>query len=214
MVAGDSINGLRNATSGKDSKGQPAWQDYRDLVRALRDLQRDGLLTTGTEPGSDGADALVLMPSADAVKTPAYLKVCAILKLGCDGAALRLHIGIGTPAAGSGKIILTTRSLYAAFYYLADGVEVPAADLQKGYVKPRDTAGGPFDRVSGDLFKLRVSTSEPPDEAVKVHYRNAWYFIADDDTDTKTTFGLLSIILMLEGTDVARASPLVSVSPR
>lgn len=214
MVAGDSINGFRNATTARDSKGQIAWQDYRDLVRALRDLQRDGLLAVGTESGKDGVDSLVLMPAAAAANAPAYLKVCDMLKIPCDGGPMRLYIGIGAPAVGGGQIVLATRSLYAAFYYLSDGVDVPAADLQKGYVKARETAGGPFDRASGDLFKLQVSSAEPPDEVTKVHYRDAWFFIADNDTDTKTTFGLLSIILMLEGTDTVRASPLVSVSPR
>ncbi|TAK99503.1 MAG: hypothetical protein EPO08_16260 [Rhodospirillaceae bacterium] len=214
MVAGDSINGIRNTNAGRDSNGQPPYAQYRDLVDALRDLQRDGLLTTSMEAsGAGGVDTLVFTPSSTAIASEPYLKVCKTLGLGCDGRAMRLQIGVGAPPTGSGKVVLTTRSLYAAFYFLSEGVDVPPGDLQKGYVKPRESSGGPFDRASGDLFRVLSSSAEPSDSAVKVRYRNTWYFIADSDLDSKTTFGLLNIMLMLEGSDISRVSPLVSVSP-
>jgi len=96
MVAGDSINGFRNTNSGKDGTGQPPWQNYRDLVRALRDLQMDGLLTTSVDSGgAEGADNLVFMPSAAAINSPSYLKVCAMLGIAGDGAGLAQGPGAG-----------------------------------------------------------------------------------------------------------------------
>lgn len=204
MVAGEAINGIRNSIAGPDARG---YATYRELISALRDLQRDGRLTASM---SAAGDALELTPTPEARASSAYQTVCKILVLVGDGAPIRLKLGIGAAPAGSATVTLTTRSLYAAFYFLSDGVEVPTDDLTRGVVQRRSVAGGPFDG-GGELFHIRTSTDEPSSATVKVLYRGAWYYVSETDTDTKTTFALMSMMLMLQGGDPARMQPLVSV---
>ena len=80
-------------------------------------------------------------------------------------------------------------------------------------MQARGLDGGPFDRSANDLFQVHSSGEEPADAAVKVFYRNTWFYISETDVDSKTTFSLMSMLLMLQGGDPARMSPLVSVSP-
>lgn len=207
LVAGDAINGIRNSTAGTGPGNVAPYATYRELVAALRDLQRDGRLTASMAPSGD---ALELTPSADARGSPAYQAVCRILSLACDGAPIRFRLGIGTAPAGSGAVTLTTRSLYAAIYFLSDGVDVPSDDLSRGAVQRRNVSGGPFEG-GGELFHIRESAEDPETATVKVRYRNSWYYVAETDSDTKTTFALMSMMLMLQGGDANRLQPLVSV---
>jgi hypothetical protein len=213
VIAGDSINGIRNSVAGRGRDGATPYAEYRALVAALRDLQRDGQLTAGLEPGGAAGDTLLLTPAADALGSPAYAAVCRILGLRCDGRPIRVRLGLGAPPPGGDTVTLATRSLYAAFYFLSDAVDVPADDLARGAVQTRALAGGPFDRATGDLLRISHAAAEPAEAAVKVFHRGAWFYIAETDADSKTTFALMSLMLLLQGGDSARMAPLVSVSP-
>lgn len=214
LAAGDSINGIRNSMAGAGRPGERTYPEYRALAAALRDLQRDGQLVASIEPGSDGGkDTLVLTPAAGAASSASYKTVCGILSLRCDGHPLRFRLGLGAAPAGSDYATLATRSLYATFYFLSDGVAPPEDQLARGAVQRRNLAAGPFDPASGDLFRVQASADEPAHAAVKVFYRDAWFSIADTDADSKTTFALVSMLLMLQAGDSNRMTPLVSVSP-
>ena len=101
--------------------------------------------------------------------------------------------------------------MYASLFFLSSGVEGPAADLAAGVLQPRRLSGGPFDG-GGDLFRVRASDTEPRDAAVKVRYRDEWFHLEGNDLDSRTTFALLSMMLTLQGGDMTRVTPLITVS--
>lgn len=207
LVSTDAINDIRNSTVGAGPRGENPYTTFRQLLSALRDLQRDGRLIPSLSPNGD---ALILSPSPEARDSVPYKTACQLLSIPCDGSPIRLRPGIGTAAQGSGFITLTTRSLYGAFYFLSDGVDVSPGELARGTVKARSVANGPFDNDSG-LFHIRTSASDPGEASIKVPYRDSWYYIAENDSDTKTTFALISMMLMLQSGDTARIQPLVSI---
>jgi len=77
-------------------------------------------------------------------------------------------------------------------------------------------AGGPFDEAgTGEsLFQVRSSSQEPEHAAVKVFYRNSWFYIADDDASSKVTFALVSMITMLQSGNSAKITPLITLPAR
>ncbi len=194
LLAGESMNGIRNA----------AGDDYRTLVSALRDLQRSGDMMIGVEAAAAGP-AITLSFSVRARELPAYQSACKMLHSDCGGAPVVLRHGFGAPVAHGAPATLATRSIYSALYFLADGVEVPAADTNGAARAP-----GPV-MPSEDLFRVRTSPSEPARAAVKVRYRDAWFYIADNDGDTKVTFALLSMLLTLQAGDSAKVAPLITL---
>jgi hypothetical protein len=115
--------------------------------------------------------------------------------------------------APSRFVLLATRSLYSSFYFLSNGVAPPAGDLDEKLISPRALDGGLFDLGSGDLFRVGTARSEPSRSAVKVKYRDDWFFIDETDADSRTTFGLVNMMLMLQSGDTSRMAPLISLSP-
>lgn len=203
LVAGDSFAGLKNTTAGTS--------DYRALVDHLRTLQRSDQLSFALETYNN-IDILAMIPTAAAISSEAYKEACRLMNFPADGRPIRVQLGIGDRPDPSSYVFLATRSLYSSFYFLSNGVEAPAGDLSDGVLQRRRLDGGVFDR-SGDLFRVQTSAGKPADAAVKVRYRDQWFYIPSTDPDSRTTFALLSMMLMLQSGDTARMAPLISLSP-
>ncbi len=202
LVAGESFAGHANTT--QDSA------DFRVLVDHLRTLQRAEQLTFAFEV-QNKMDTLVMTPSASARNTDAYQQACRMMNVPADGRPIAIRLGVGERVESQPHVGLATRSLYASLFFLSSGVEGPATDFASGVLRPRALSGGPFDG-GGDLFRVRASSTEPRDSAVKVRYRNEWFHLAATDLDSRTTFALLSMMLTLQGGDMTRVTPLITVS--
>lgn len=203
LVAGDSFAGLKNTTTGAS--------EYRTLVDHLRSLQRADQLSFALETYNN-VDILAMIPSASALSSDAYREACRLMNFPADGRPIRIQLGIGDRPDPNSYVFLATRSLYSSFYFLSNGVDAPSADLSEGVLQRRRLEGGVFDR-GGDLFKVQTSAGKPVDAAVKVRYRDQWFYIPSTDPDSRTTFALLSMMLMLQSGDTARMAPLISLSP-
>jgi hypothetical protein len=208
MIIGASINQVRNDPTAADPDFGSA--SYQQVVSALRDLQRSGVMTVGAEPveGSDDP-GLMLIVDPEAINSDAYRAVCTSIKVACEGTKLRLRQAIG--AANDGHTMaLATRSLFSALYFLAQGVEVPSSDLERGNASSL-TPTESVEKIRDQLFRVRSSASEPKHAAVKIFYRNNWFYIADNDPDSKTTFALVSMLVMLQSGETAKITPLITL---
>jgi hypothetical protein len=181
LIIGESVNQVRNTTSSNDANG---YLQFQVLAGALRDLQRSGLLSIGTQLPEEGEEpALILMFDPSAVESDSYRMICETLRVACDGNSLRLQQAIGISSDGR-TMALATRSLFSALFFLAQGVDVPSRDTAAGVASASSSAAnGSFDQTSnrGQLFHVRTSATEPALASVKVFYRDACFYIADDD---------------------------------
>lgn len=223
LIIGESINQYRNSAGG-GTQGE-RYRKLRELLSAMRELQRDGRLIVGAQskagdnaakPDLDASTpetrlALVFLP--EAVDTPEYRFICETIAAPCDGQPLRLQQAFGGTGE-AGTVALATRSLFSTLYFLAQGVEVPEADALAGNAVRFATApGGPFDGAGSDdvLFRVHASAAEPDGASVKVFYRDAWFYIADNDADSKVTFALLSMLLTLQAGNTEKVSPMLTL---
>ncbi|MBL8474384.1 MAG: hypothetical protein KF778_13990 [Rhodocyclaceae bacterium] len=117
---------------------------------------------------------------------------------------------------GLTNVDLETRSLLQALYFVAHGIDVPAEHLASGIATQTLDAGGrPFDwqRVTRGLFRVRsVQAAErPPGAHVAVQFKGWWYYIAETDADSKSTFSLLMELGRLELTGKGGPGPLLTL---
>jgi hypothetical protein len=212
LLLGESANQLYNR-SGDEGATQPYDQFVR-LADSLRELQRTRRLIIGLEPGEAESDvALVLMVTADAIDSSEYRVVCEALAISCDGAPLRLRQGFGA-SRDANTLALATRSLSSAIYHMSRHVDAPTRHIAAGFATPADD----FSDVSAigaaalrQLFLVHSTADEPENAAVKVFYRDTWFYIADADQDSKTTFALLSMLITLKSGDASGLMPLITI---
>lgn len=205
------MNGLKNAptASGPTPSREPEFRDFREAVKLLRALQREQLLDLNKAAGAEGIELRFTRDSATREET---VRLKALLGLAPEKD--RFRIVAGSEAANRETIALSTRPVISALTFLSQGVEPPAADYTKGKIRPTERAdGSPFDwqELLGDVFRVRSSDKAPAEASVAIPYRGSWFYIADDDLDSKSTFVLLTQLIALHSAP-AGAGPAMSFS--
>jgi len=98
-------------------------------------------------------------------------------------------------------ITLNVRSGYQVLAFLSKGVDVPESHLRRGTVgifKAPD--GRPFDarQITQGLFKVCVQKHRPLRSELAVYYRGHWFYIAEDDVQSRSTLNLVKFAIDLQ----------------
>ncbi|SRR5579859_103222 len=194
------MNGLLNAptAAGPQPSRAPEYQDFREAVKLLRSLQRENKLMIGR---GTGEDKIVLQFVRGSGADPEALRFKALLHL--DTGKDKFYVVSASEQPDGNTIAVITRPLISAMHYLSQGVESPDRDIKAGKVRVTTTDGDkPFDwqDLLGGVMRIRSSDSEPSDASVAVNYRGTWFYIPDDDLDSKSTFVLLTQLIQLHST--------------
>ncbi len=118
------------------------------------------------------------------------------------------------PNRGLSDISIDTRSLMGVMYYLSNAVDVPPAHKAAGPVTETvDEAGNPFDwgELLDGIFVVHCSKRPPADAAVAVRYRGHWFYIADDDESSLSTFALLNQLASLTAGEKRGPAPVLTL---
>lgn len=205
------MNGLKNAptASGPTPSREPEFRDFREAVKLLRVLQREQLLDLAKAAGAEGLELRFTRTAAGREETQ-RLKAL----LGLSPEKDRFRIVAGSEAPNRETIALSTRPVLSALTLLSQGVEPPARDFTAGKVRKTERANGQaFDwqELLGDVFRVRSAEKAPAEASVAINYRGSWFYIADDDLDTKSTFVLLTQLIALHSAP-AGTGPAMSFS--
>jgi hypothetical protein len=193
------VNNLRNAVgaSGPTPDYVPTYESFQQMAKLLRKLQVAGLLEVEINPDQ----SLVLQLAADPAGPMAseMTEVRKLLDLRED--IKTFHITSALKRKQPDEIAVNGRSLLAVLFFLSQAVEVPEKDETEGRVTVTHTASGErFDwgTATGHLLQVHFAATDPANAAVKVRYRGHWFFIADTDLSSKTTFSLLTYLYSLK----------------
>jgi hypothetical protein len=207
------INGLKNAptAAGPTPSREPEFRDFLETTKLLRALQREQLIEFAS--GEDGKGVELCFAAGASARAEAQ-RLRALLRLSASRDCYRVVTGV---KAGNGEsIVLTTRPLLSALSYLAQGIQAPAPHVEAGKVRRTVRADQqPFDwqELLGELFRVQ-STDKAPDRetaSVAVRYRGHWFFIPDDDLETKSTFVLLTQLIALHSAPASESKLSFSV---
>jgi hypothetical protein len=101
----------------------------------------------------------------------------------------------------SDTLALNVRSGYQVLAFLSKGVDVPESHLRRGTAcafKAPD--GRPFDarQITQGLFKVCVQRHRPLRCELSVYYRGHWFYIAEDDVQSRATLNLVKLAIDLQ----------------
>ena len=207
-----SVNGLQNApgASGPRPELGPEFERFQRVTRALRDLQKAGLLNIGV----GGNDVTSIRIDYDPqYQAPAVL-VRRLLNLSQSEGSYQYQINQATDSGNRSTIAIVPRSLMSTLFFLSQGVDVPEADaLGNRVFTAQYPDGQPVDwhDVTQNLFRVQSGLLPPDGAYVRVKYRGRWFSIADDDLGSKTTFALLSQLFAMQSGSVRNAGPVLTL---
>jgi hypothetical protein len=196
------VNALQNARalSGSDSQGSPL---FFLLLHELRVLQIAGLLDAGPQDRNDAAQKsrpaaqtnLVIGTTTDPDLTATEAEARRLLGMKPNSSAATVVYGAGRPAAGQIRIL--TRPMLGILNQLAIQIDVPASDIASGRTIPSVGNIG----IEHRPVVIVHSGSQAPDNAfVSVQYHHTWFWISDDDFDSKVAFSIVQTLLSLAQT--------------
>ena len=222
LVAVQRINNVVNAptATGPTPQREPNYEAFRDLAVRLRRLQAAGLFgldwdmqRTEKVPAGHFSHFWLHMP-ADA-SSPLAADVAQVRRLlelepGRENFQLTAFPFDRQP----GEVGLRCRSLLGVLYFLSEAVEPPVPHVQAGLVTvTKDDNGQPFDwsKVTSGILSIHSQLVPPGNAAVAVQHRGWWFYIADDDPNSKATFSLLNILFGLQSASGKGKSPALTL---
>jgi hypothetical protein len=178
VTAAAAVEAAKNGLEYRPGEGGKTWV----LVRKERHLVAD------VHPGAENS--------------PEMAEVAQLLNLVPGQRRYDLVVARGVPDPSqfpgppSAELRVETRSTSQVFFFLANGVEVPAEHLRCGVAQAAvDAEGKVFDNreVTQGLFAAHTCKGCcPPAHAyVAVKYRGYWYYLDDRDAASKATFDLV-----------------------
>ena len=111
---------------------------------------------------------------------------------------------------------INVRSGYQVLAFLSKGVDVPETHERRGTVPEfRALDGRPFDarQLTRGLFRVCVQKHRPVRSDLAVHYRGHWFYISEDDVQSRATLNYVKLVLDIRSE--AGAAPVLTlpVSP-
>ncbi len=202
------INDVHNAptASGPTPDNQPDYQSFDRLLDSLNRLQTRGQIEVGaqTEVDEQGEERIVdifVKLKADGDDASRGIdEVRALLGIESDDNQFSLNTNFLETAADQWTV--RTRSLSSLLYYLSQNVDTPRVHQSAGLVTVTEAEGGGVfdwgDTPAGQLFKVRAGPEQPQGAYIATFYRGHWFWIEDNDLESKSTFMLLRQLFDLQ----------------
>jgi hypothetical protein len=109
---------------------------------------------------------------------------------------------------------LNLRSVLQIMTFLSKGVHVPEEHAMSGIAPVTlDENGLPFDWtvITAGNFLVHAQKHRPRAAEVAVPYRGYWFYIAQDDVNSRAALAILEIVFALQESDGRRAGPLLTL---
>ena len=196
------INDVRNApsASGPTPDQEPEYRSFNRLLDSLDRLQQRGQIEVGAKGEGDDASIVVKLNAAGDAGSRGLDEVRALLGLESD----RNQFGLNTNflETAPDQWTVRTRSLSSLLYYLSQNVNTPQAHQSARLVTVTKTEdGGVFDwrdTPAGSRFQVQTGPERPEGVYIATFYRGHWFWIEDDDLESKSTFMLLRQLFDLQ----------------
>jgi hypothetical protein len=204
----DAINGLNNRSN---RSNRPADPGFIRAVQLIREGQIARALQFRIEPSKQGAESslLVFGPNPDPEIAAKGQELRKLLGLKPD--LMNIKIFYGGYTGKDDEIDIATRSMLEIMLEMAANVEVPQADVSQGKASPGRTDAQAGEPAQGPKLRVLNGDAQPKDAYVAVQYGRKWFWIADTDIESKSTFGVVMLMFSATDTGVRGAAPVVTV---
>ena len=210
------INGIENApnASGPTPKTAPEHgQQFKRLMQLVETVAHEQLIAPRTDPETKE-------PQLEIKSSPEFAEQIREIKdmLGLDQTIQVYRVNGDFLKSSPDTISIHSRSLMSIFFYLSHHVDTPQSHQAAGLVTiTRNKDGSVFDwgtTAAGSLFHIRQSNEQPDLAFVAIPYRGSWFYLADNDLESKSTFMLLMQLFRLQAGSAKSAGPALTLPVR
>ena len=222
------VNDLYNATEadGPTPEKEPTYKPFRAFARILSEADDNRLLEFGTKRDHNFSGMYLYLnePKLEerirraSVETKSYYnglkarvhELKQLAGLAQDKSLFKLDDDFVSDT-GPSSLVIQCRTLLGVMFYLSQNVDVPQEHKDKGLVGVTlDVAGEEFDWSEVcKYFSVQCSKHRPKNAYVSCRYRGQYFYIADDDRESKMTFMLVMQLRKLQTSNYKSNTPLL-----
>lgn len=208
------VNDLHNAVQadGPTPTKAPMYQSFFRFSKLLSELNDANLINFGAKPGCNFSGMYMQILSQPQWNSK-ILELKKLASIDTQKSLLQLK-GDFISDRDSSSLVIQCRTLLGVLFCLSQNVEVPDEDKEKGLVGVTKNANGTeFDwKEVCQNFTVHSSHNRPKQAYVSCHYRGKWFYINDDDRDSKIIFMLVMHLRKLQTSDYQANKPLLIVN--
>ncbi len=203
----DAINGISNESN---RLRRPADPKFTRLVELMREGQLAGAIQIRIERAKNGAESSLLIfgPSKDPQLAARGQELKRILGIRPD--LKELSVNYGGYSGRDDEVDMMTRSMLQIMQEFAAVVQVPKSDIAAGKAAP-GLADAQELEMGGPPLRVLVTDAPPQGAYAAVQYDKRWFWIADNDIQSKYTFGIIMLLFSIADTGVKGAAPIVTI---
>ncbi len=208
----ESINGLRNqeATWNGIVPGDPDFHRVRTLIA---EIQRFGALRISVKRDVN-QESTVLSFRTEDIPPEVHADIIELLRLlKLNQSANEFTVVSGFVSSNDTQVAVVTRSILGLMHTMAAQVEVPPEDLQRSFTFPgieRLQDAAKFIR----LVRIHSGKSSPENAFVTVKFHDSWFWIDDNDLESKRVFSLMMLFFTMVDTEEKEGKPVVTIPTR
>ncbi|MEY2679928.1 MAG: hypothetical protein RL661_159 [Pseudomonadota bacterium] len=212
----ESINGIANAPTASGPTPEQAPKHYKEWNRLTDIFERvadENLIQARQDPETKTLKIEIR-------STPEYADVISELKgmLGLDPRMTVYRVEGDAIERRSDTIHIVTRPLMGTLFYLSHRIDSPVEDQTAGYVTvTRNPDGSVFDwgdTPAGRIFHVRQSDDRPDHAFQSINFYDRWYYIPNNDLESKSTFLLLTQLFRLQAGAAKSIGPTLTIPVR
>lgn len=215
------MNDLYNASraSGPTPQEEPEYKQFKRMLSLFRKLQITGDMEIGPDPDNNALE-LIMLFKAQHVQPKVIEELGDLLNLKQKKGYQPGRVTISTNFLDlkPNQLTLRTRSISSILFYLSQNIDVPKEHADAGLVTiTRANNGDVFDwdkTPAGAVFNIKTSLEQPEKAYLSVPYRGYWFYLADDDLQSKSTFMLLMQLFDLQAGQTKFTGPTLTLPVR
>ena len=213
-LTANKINGINNASeaSGPTPNFEPSYKEFKALAQIFYQLQQKNIVSFGYQLEGDSKQ-LALLIRKKFSESNEVKSLLTALNLSTRNTIIPLTTNFSSGAEGA-TIEINLRSLAGIQFFLSHGVLIPNDDIINSRIKVTKTKDGKnfnWQNILSDLFVVYSQKEKPSNASVKVKYRGHWFFIKDNDMESKYTLMLLNQISALQSGNLEKVGPVLTL---
>ncbi len=212
------VNNIHNAptASGPTPQTEPEYSEFNTLLHLFKEFRHKGRIEIGPSPSNE--KKLVVLFEAPPQHQQIMDNMAGLLNFDSHENKSYAEISNNFLTEEKNKIAMRTRSIVSILFYLSHSIEVPKEHMEEGLVTVTESAKGiPFDwskTPAGKFLNIKVSDSYPEKAFLAVQYRDYWFYISDNDLNSKSTFLLLTQLFDLQAGQTSYSPPTLTLPVR
>ena len=186
-------------------------QRFNALTQVIEHLDAQRTLewsvTRNTSENEPTEFAILLNRPKDSNTQKLVEKLISDLGLKTNEGTTKFSVEYGLQPKDDSTIVFGTRSVQDIMQYASMDIDIPK-DLED---KTISRASGWDDRDGYRLLHIHASSSKPSRASVAIPYQGYWFYIKDDDLQSKATFLLIQVLTGMQSGASSNGAPVLTI---